>query len=247
NRDPGQLSPVARLSRRFHGAGALQALDLAYSEATQLPTYTALNSSPTGGLFRGNATLGRTISRNLELRARGAAAAWQIDAAIFHREDDALVDWTYGGNTNARVANAVDVRTAGIELVARREFARGSVTLGYTALTKDADYGATNVQASFYALNYAKHRLTAALVWRVAAEWELRLDNDARIQEPNALRTAGGDRALHSALGIVWRPGKARGLELSLQADNLWNSDYQAVPAVPAAGRQVVLGAGYRW
>lgn len=247
NREGGRYSPVARLSRRFNGAGRLQTVDLEYSEASQMPTYTALNSSATAGLFRGNPNLGRSVSRNLELRVHSQLAAWQIDTALFHREDDALVDWTYGGNVNARSANAVDTRTTGLELVARREFAHGSMTLGYTALLKDADYGAAAVRASFYAMNYAKHRLTAALVWRLAEEWELRMDNDARIQADNALRTIGGDRALHSALALVWRPRALRAVEVSLQADNLWDSDYQEIPAVPAAGRQVVMGANYRW
>jgi vitamin B12 transporter len=247
NRDGGRLSPLAQLSRRFAGGGAVQVVDLEYSESTQLPTYTALNSAATSGLFRGNPDLGRTISRNLELGMHLLSSGWQIDAAVFHREDDALVDWTYGGNVNAREANAVDMRTTGIEVVARREFERASVTLGYTALTKDADYGQPNVQASFYALNYARHRLTAAIVWRFAKGWELRMDNDARIQQDNSLRTIGGNHALHSALAVIWRPETLHGMELSLQADNLWNSDYQEVPAVPAAGRQVVFGANYRW
>lgn len=247
NREGGRFSPLARLSRRFAGGGAIQSLDLEYSEATQLPTYTALNSSATSGLFRGNPNLDRSISRNFEVGTRVLSAEWQIDAALFHRIDDALVDWTYGGNVNAREANAVDIRTTGFEVVARREFARATLTLGYTALTKDADYDQANVQASFYALNYAKHRLTAAIVWRLAKGWELRMDNDARIQQANSLRTAGGHRALHSALALIWRPESGHGLEFSVQADNLWNSDYQEVPAVPAAGRQVVFGVSHRW
>lgn len=247
NREGGRVSPLGKLGRRFAGEGALRSVALEYSESTQLPTYTALNSSATSGLFRGNPNLGRTISRNLELGASILTGAWQIEAALFQREDDALVDWTYGANANAREANAVDIRTTGFEIVARRDLDRVSLTFGYTALTKDADYGQANVQASFYALNYAKHRLTAAVVWRLAPRWELRMDNDARIQEENPLRVVGGDHALDSALALVWRPGAVGGLELSLQADNLWDSDYQEVPAVPAAGRQVVLSASYRW
>ncbi len=29
--------------------------------------------------------------------------------------------------------------------------------------------------------------------------------------------------------------------------DNLWDSDFQEVPAVPAARRQISIGAAYRW
>jgi hypothetical protein len=38
-----------------------------------------------------------------------------------------------------------------------------------------------------------------------------------------------------------------RNLEFQLQADNLWNSSFQQVPAVPAARREISAGATYRW
>jgi hypothetical protein len=73
------------------------------------------------------------------------------------------------------------------------------------------------------------------------------MDNQARLQEENPLRTIGGNRALISALGLFYRPPHARDLALSLQVDNLWNSDFQVVPAVPAARRQVSAGLTDRW
>ena len=42
-------------------------LFFSYAQSTQVPTYTALNSSPTAGLFRGNPNLGRSRSHDLEL------------------------------------------------------------------------------------------------------------------------------------------------------------------------------------
>jgi hypothetical protein len=36
-------------------------------------------------------------------------------------------------------------------------------------------------------------------------------------------------------------------VELSALVDNLWDSAFQEVPAVPAARRQFSLGAAYRW
>jgi hypothetical protein len=38
-----------------------------------------------------------------------------------------------------------------------------------------------------------------------------------------------------------------RGVELSLLVDNMWDSDFQEVPAVPAARRQFSAGAIWRW
>ncbi|KXU37721.1 hypothetical protein AXK11_00385 [Cephaloticoccus primus] len=249
NRDSGTFSPVVELAHLFPAGSLWRSLSLGYSEATQLPTYTSLNASPSGGLFRGNPDLGRSTSRNVELSATAAGlVGWQVSTAVFHRWDDSLVDWTFNtGSPAARTANAVDIRTTGAELVLRGEWGSGSVTLGYTALTKDADYRDGTVDASFYALNYARQRLTAAFVWRFVDRWELRMDNDARIQAKNALRTTGGRQALRSALALVWKPEGIRGLELAAQVDNLWDSDYQEVPAVPAAGRQLSFSALYRW
>jgi hypothetical protein len=119
------------------------------------------------------------------------------------------------------------------------------VVLGYTALAKSADYLGAPVTASFYALNYARQRLSAAFVVTLAKSLQLRLDNVARIQEPDALRTQGGDRALTSSLGLEWYP--ARRLEIYAQADNLWNSAFQSVPGVPAARRQLSFGTTYGW
>jgi len=249
NRDSGTASPVVELAHNFAAGSLWRSVALGYSEATQLPTYTSLNASPSGGLFRGNPDLGRSTSRNLELSASAAAlAGWQASIAVFHRWDDSLVDWTFNtASPAARTANAVDIRTLGGELILRGEWGSGSLTLGYTALTKEADYRSAAVDASFYALNYARQRLTAAFVWQFAEGWELRMDNDARIQAKNTLRTRGGRHALRSALGLVWKPAGLRGVELALQADNLWDSEYQEVPAVPAAPRQLSFTLRHAW
>lgn len=245
NRDSSAVSPLVgfefagRSGIRWHGE---------YSETTQVPTYTALNSAPAAGLFRGNALLGRETSRNLEFGATGRVGGWSVSGAAFYRWDDNLVDWTFTRAVPAaRKANAVDTGTAGFELVASRKTARSQLTLGYTALGKTADYGSAAVDASFYALNYARHRLTAAVVLQLGGGFELRSDNEFRVQEKNRLRVAGGDHAVLSSLGLYYLPPRLRGLELSLLVDNLWDSAFQDVPGVPAARRTFSLGAAYRW
>jgi outer membrane cobalamin receptor len=73
------------------------------------------------------------------------------------------------------------------------------------------------------------------------------MDNEYRIQEENYLRTAGGNEALLSGFGLYYLPPAWRGLELSVRVDNLWDSDFQEVPSVPAGGRQWIAGATYHW
>ena len=247
NRGAGFVSPVLELAREWPANEGLKRVYASYAGSSQLPSYTALNSSATGGLFRGNPNLGREKSRNAEVGLAAVFAGWTAQTAVFFRQDDNLVDWTFRRGVTARSANAVDVATTGLEVVLRRSWAKLDLVLGYTTLLKDANYRSAAVDASFYALNYARHRLTAAIVYRFAAEWELRFDNAARVQADNLLRQIGGDETLLSSAGLFFRPRAWRGVTLSLRSDNLWNSNFQEVPSVPAARRQVVFGVGYAW
>lgn len=244
NRDAAALSPILEVTvtrpddTRFYAQ---------YSETTQVPTYTALNSNPAAGLFRGNPNLGRETSRNLEAGVSGRLAGWKIEGAAFYRWDDRLTDWTFTRGVTARTANPVDIGTLGVEIVATRRTPRYDLVFGYTLLDKNADYGAASIDASFYALNFARHRLTAAVTGRLGQGFEVRLDNEFRVQERNLLRTIGGNSAVRSSLGFYYLASAVRGLELSVLVDNLWDADFQEVPAVPAARRQLSAGAAYRW
>lgn len=246
NRDDGAVSSVFELARE-QPAAPLRRIYFSYAKATQVPSYTALNSSAAAGLFRGNPNLGRERSHNVELGASGMVGGWSAQAAAFWRRDDSLVDWTFRRGVTARTANPVDIDTTGFELVARRSWAACDLTLGYTALTKDVDYRGAAVDASFYALNFARHRLTAALTARLGHGFELRMDNVFRVQADNLLRAVGGDDAVLSSLALAFRPEAWRGCELAVQVDNLWNRDFQEVPAVPAARRQISGGISYAW
>jgi outer membrane receptor protein involved in Fe transport len=237
---------VVEIAREFPSA-ALRRIYASYTKTSQVPTYTALNSSTTGGLFRGNPNLGREKSQNLEVGVAGNLAGWTTEVAVFYRRDDSLVDWTFRQGVTARTANPVDIDVGGFELVARRSWQACDLVIGYMGLTKDADYRGAAVDASFYALNYARHRLTAAVTARLGNGFELRVDNVARLQADNMLRVVGGDNAITTSVGLAYRPSALRGVEVSVRVDNLWDSDYQDVPAVPAAPRQVSAGVSYTW
>ncbi|MDR1010306.1 MAG: TonB-dependent receptor [Opitutaceae bacterium] len=250
NRDDAAWSPVAAIE--FRGLNKhISLLRLSCAASSQVPDYTALNSNASAGLFRGNPNLGREYANNFEAGVRAAWGAWTFDTAVFHRRDRNLVDWVYSAALpNARVASTVDVGTLGFELTARYTAKWGGFVLGYTALTKDSDYGARSdlVDASFYTLNYARHRLTAAIVARPWRGWEIRLDNEARLQQPNALRRSS-DEALLTSAGIYCTPSVAgwRGLRFFAQITNAWDSDFEEIPSVPAARRQWCAGAMCSW
>jgi vitamin B12 transporter len=248
NRDGSGWAPAAEIALEPRaGAGKGVRLHAAFARSSQTATYTALNASPSAGLFRGNPNLGRQIADTLEAGAAVSRGRWSVAATAFLRRDDDLVDWTFRKGVTARTANAVDLETLGLEAVARYSGGAWDVIASYSALTKDADYGGAAVDGSFYALNFPGHRLTLALTARLGAGWEVRVDNEARVQEDNPLRRRGGDEAFLSSVGVLYTVPRWPRLTLLAQVDNLWDEAFEEVPAVPATPRQVSVGFRYRF
>ena len=244
NRDGSEVSPVLGATVRFTGGEAIPYLTAEYAETSQVPGYTALNSPPSG-LFGGNADLGREKARQFSVAMGRDGEGWDGKVTVFYREDDDLVDWTFStGAPFARQANAVDIDVLGIELFARGRWENVDLIGSYTYLDKDADYGDTVVDASFYALNFATHRATLALRYRLLESVELRWDNEYRRQRGNPLR-GSSDEAFLSSLAVAWE--MQGGFSLAVTADNLTDDDYQQFPGTPAVGRHVSLSAGYQW
>ncbi len=247
NRGSGALAPLVIVAwRRGTADGNSTRFYAEIAGDSQVSSYTALNSAADSGLFRGNPDLGRARSTNHELGVQHTFGRFDVQSAFFFRRDRDLTDWTFRRGVTARTANAVDMDTAGFEAVVTYRWTHGRAVLGYTWLDKDEDYGSAPVDASFYALNFARHRVTAALVWQPVKQLEVRLDNEYRQQEPNFLR-GSSRRAILSAASVRWFVPQVRGLEVSVQVDNLWNCAFQEVPAVPAAPRQYSAGLAYRW
>jgi hypothetical protein len=250
NRDDAQTSPLASIELR-QKQSALRRVHLSYDESTQLPTYTALNNNPApAALFAGDPNLPRATAANLELGAELAFDGWTTHAAVFHRQDDNLLDYIFdpsgvGVPGTSRRAAAVDLDTYGIELFAQRSWERFDLIAGYTYLYKDDNYTAP-FNGSFYALNYAEHRLTLGGLARLGAGLELRMDNELRRQADNPLRREGHDN-INSALGLFYSVPRVKGLTLNAQVNNLWDTAFQDVPLVPASRREWSVGATYLW
>jgi hypothetical protein len=189
--------------------------------------------------------LGREKAKQLSASVERDSGDWQIRATVFSRRDDNLVDWTYAtGAPFSRQANAVDIDVIGFEAFVVRSWEAIDIAVGYTALDKDADYGSAQVDASFYALNFAKHRATVAFVYRFAEDFEFRLDNEYRSQEANPLRV-GDDSTYLASASLRW---SSRGrFSAALVVDNATDSEYQPFPGTPASGRQLSLSATYAW
>ncbi|ANO51542.1 TonB-dependent receptor plug domain-containing protein [Woeseia oceani] len=246
NRDDNALLPLLGLTWAHTDTAGVDKISIDYAATSQLPGYTALNSG-VNGLFGGNPTLGRARADTLSLAFDRQRAEWHANVTIFSRRDDDLVDWTYlSGAPFARQANAVDIDVVGVELALSRQWQAVTLVAGYNYLDKQADYGVGSVDASFYALNYARHRLTLAVLARPSDRITLRWDNELRDQADNALRT-GNHRAYATSMAFEWSPLFADRLTASLIADNLTNSNFEEFPGTPAARRRLSLKLRYLW
>lgn len=246
NRDSSAVSPV--LGWRVEKAVTEGKFfwDLEYAGSSQLPGYTALKSPP-AGLFGGNPDLGREKARQLTLTAGRQARNWNGTVTVFYRRDDNLVDWTYAsGAPFARQANAVDINVVGLEAIFSHHWRDMDLVAAYTFIDKDAEYGSAVVDASFYALNFARHRATLSLRYQFTEQLELRLDNEYRLQQENPLRSTS-DNAINVSAALAWAPADGRGLSVLLAADNLTDDDIEQFPGTPAVGRQVSLSARLGW
>ncbi|MCW8924881.1 MAG: TonB-dependent receptor [Xanthomonadales bacterium] len=246
NRDEDILLPLGniRWTRSLDNRTHSVALDV--SRSSQLPGYTALNSRPTG-LFGGNPDLGRELSTSLTISYDLNAGAWHTRATWFVRHDDDLVDWTFRqGAPFARQANPVDLDVTGVEFLLEWTTGKWYVTSAYTFIDKDADYGTAEVDASYYALNFARHRATLAIQYKPSSDWAFRFDNECRLQQDNPLRNSER-RAWLSAFSVSWKVPVITNLRLDLVADNLTNSDFEEFPGTPAYGRQLGLALNLDW
>lgn len=246
NRDQNAVMPLFSLSLENPSGNGFTRYRLDFSRTSQLPGYTALNSPPRG-LFGGNPDLGREYANTLTFGFIHEAPAWSAGADLFYRKDDSLVDWTYLEDAPySRQANAVDLDVMGFEAFLTWQTRTLELIGSYTWLDKSADYGSVQVDASYYALNYARQRFTLAAVYTPSPGFELRLDNEYLRQVANSLRT-GPETAYLASLSAFWYPAPLPQMYLRLAADNLANSEFQEFPGTPPMGRQVSLGLGLEW
>lgn len=246
NQDSTVLNPQAGL--RLTGSlenGAWQ-LYTEWSESSQVPGYTVLKSNPSG-LFGGNADLGRELAETVELGAFVQQGDFSAQLVVFRRNDEGLVDWVFSSDSaSARQAAPVDIEVHGVETWLRWEAGATAVELGYAWLDKDPVYTSSGIDASFYALNYAQHRLLASFEQAFGEAFRVRLDGEYRDHPSNVLRK-GGDEALKLHIEAVWEGFPAEGLRLTLRIDNLTDESFESVPGTPGHGREGRLVLSYFW
>ena len=248
NRDDSELSLIGDISLNTQNSdGSEQTVYLSYAQASQVAGYTAIGGSDQGGLFRSNYNLERETTKNLELGYLIQEQTWQLNSAVFYREDNNLTDWTFSfDSSSARFANPVDIDATGVEFFATKYFDTTELIASYTYLNKSENYGDADIDASFYALNFPDHRVTLGAIWTPNDLIEMRIDNEWRKQHENALRNSK-DTALFTQLSLKITPTVINNLFITLAADNVWDESFEEIPGTPGRGEQYTLSATYSW
>ena len=248
NRDDSELSLIGDISLNTQNSdGSEQTVYLSYAQASQVAGYTAIGGSDQGGLFRSNYNLERETTKNLELGYLIQEKTWQLNSAVFYREDNNLTDWTFSfDSSSARFANPVDIDATGVEFFANKYFDTTELIASYTYLNKSENYGDADIDASFYALNFPDHRVTLGAIWTPNDLIEMRIDNEWRKQHENALRS-GKDTALFTQVSLKITPTVINNLFITLAADNVWDESFEEIPGTPGRGEQYTLSATYSW
>ncbi|MDG1987181.1 MAG: hypothetical protein P8J18_04330 [Halieaceae bacterium] len=246
NRDDSKILPLLGITLSKEHETGRQFASLEWSESSQLPGYTALNSR-SNGLFGGNPNLGRETSQQLTASIGFNKYNWRYVLTGFYREDDDTVDWTYySGAPYSRQANAVDLEVTGIETSITSQWKHGELILSYAHLNKNNDYRQPNVDASYYALNFPKHRLVVSSKIKINQNIEFRLDTEYREQERNTLRKSSS-KAFFLSAGLQWKPVTNKNIVFGLNADNVTDETFERFPGTPALGRQLSTNFSYGW
>lgn len=250
NRDSSRVSPLSRASIIEKQTSGENEYYIDVSQSSQVSGYTALNSSASAGLFRGNPNLGRAVSTNYELGTEVRRTSWRAKGAAFYRYDRNLTDWTYQSTVQpfaSRTAESVDIGVYGLELSGGYQFGRSRIDAGYIYLDKNSDYNNPLVDASFYALNYAKHLWIFKTDTTVCENFRWVNYLEVRNQVPNTLRSSSGDTfALANSQAHFALP-ELKGAEVVATIDNPWLENFQEVPGVPGKGRLGMVEFRYGW
>jgi vitamin B12 transporter len=247
NRNSTQAVPAAGIGYRVVTASGEWHTQLEFTALSRVPGYTALASNPVG-LFGGNPDLNREHAKTGEWSVvwRSNRLPFTLRSAVFQRDDKQLTDWTYRvDQPGRRQANPVDVRVRGIEFASVFDGKRWQAYLQYALLDKEATYGSA-VDASFYVLNFARHRLTAGLTVLLPGDIQLQGGVEWRDQAPNALRR-GRTSALRSHAAVTSPLPWVDGLQLIAKIDNLGDVRFEDNPGTPGAGRAWSAGLTFRW
>lgn len=250
NRTAGDVGVLSGISYNSNIESGMRKLYAEFSQSSQTPGYTALSSNSSAGLFRGNPNLHKQDTDNTEVGFVEEGRQDSKKLALFFRKDKNLTDWTYDSSISpfaSRTANNIDTSTRGIELMSSHIFSdRISGLLGYTYLLKSGEYNLADVDASFYALNYARHRFVSRAGFRTSEETQIFVQGELKRQQENKLRE-GTRTPFFVDISLEYTPTQFQGFSVIATAQNVFNNEFEEVPGVPGTQMQGLVEMQYQF
>jgi len=192
-----------------------------------------------GPTTQGNPNLKPESALSNEIGIKFKPDNLMIDFVVFHRNSDNLIDWTKDNEEDKWEArNFSEVVTFGFETNLTYNFDINNFTqslnVGYSYI--DDDIKDNNVQFTRYSLNSIKHQFNSSV------DFKLNSIFNQNIAYRYIERTNGENYAIVDAKLLATLRNS---VELSISANNIFNTEYTETNLVPMPKGNVMLGFKY--
>ncbi|HEY5621288.1 MAG TPA: TonB-dependent receptor [Pontiella sp.] len=200
-----------------------------YSESARQPDYQTLADNP---------LLQMQQVKQSELGLRqflSATLDWR--AAAFHRQEGYASDWIGGTLTDLGTLHVYGAESA-LRFSPSEQLHCSAL---YQWIHKDIDR-----TDGLYELDYPEQLLALSIFWKPADVFAVDFNQSLRYQSKNDTRT-GNEFGPDASLGLHWFPRFTNNARLSFRVDNLWGSNFQAIPGQKPRSRSVSAGVTILW
>jgi vitamin B12 transporter len=225
-------------------AGDNSTVSAAYTETVQQPDYqTRYYADP----YRlGNPLLAQQRSQNAEIGFRQFLSAnldWKVGG--FYRRLHEASDWVKQTALSPQWV-ATDLGTldvAGLDAAIHYQSSENlALDFFYQWVKKDE----FNYYSGLYELDYPEHLLTFTTYWKFLDEFAVEYLQHLRYQTPNNYRTSD-NFGTDASLGLHYFPRYANNVRLSFRVDDLWASNFQAIPGLDQPPTTYSAGITVAW
>ena len=215
-----------------------------YAETVQQPDYQTLYY--TGPYRTGNAMLQQQQAQLSELGLHQFLSArldWR--ASVFQRRQQHAMDWTKAtsASTEWMATDLGTLNVLGADASLNYRAADDLILQFYYQWVKKDNYP---FYAGLYELDYPEQLLGFSGQWQVSREFLLFAVQNLRYQTDNNVRD-DNDFGAEASLGLHYDPRFAKNVRLSFLVENLWGSNFQAIPGLKPRPASLFTGITVNW
>lgn len=223
-----------------------------YASAGQtfrVPTYTDLYYISSAE--EGNPNLKAETALSLDAGIRWSQNGFYLQAAIFHRNNHDLIDWSYIATDSIwRASNIQNVLLHGFELdltyrfqLRNRWIAIQQIQAQYTYI--DGDIQAQTQQLSRYTLNHLRHQITARITTQIASRLHFQFAYRGAVPFQNVNDTQF-QLERYNLMDMTLKYPLAA-FDFQFEMINVFNETYTGANLIPMPGRIIRLGLEFKF